>query len=99
MIFIHIVAPFIIFTHSFLRAKLREVKVVSLILISLSLVGIANISMRFLVPKGLTADALRTSIPDIVFVLMGLVFIGIVLMPLVKTKWISKTQNQDEKLS
>lgn len=99
LIFIHIVAPLIIFTHSFLRAKSREVKVVSLILISLSLVGIANISMRFFVLKGATTDALRTSAPDIVFVLMGLVFIAIILLPLVRMKWASKTQNQDEKLS
>ncbi len=91
LLFINIGAPFIIFVHSFLQAKSREVKVVSLIIVFLALMGIVNIFTRFMVP-GLSNFS-RTRISDIMLVIIGFIFIGVFLLPPIIIGLLSKARD------
>lgn len=74
LIFLNIAPLPAIFIPAFLCAKSREVKSTSLVIIILSLLGIMNVSFRFLFPVSLTLD-LRTRIFDIILAGIGLVLI------------------------
>jgi hypothetical protein len=86
--FIPMGAELVIFIPSFLRARSREVKTVSLVIVTLALIGILNMSARFLLPYSVH-DSLRTRIFDGMFTVMGLAFISVFLLPPVVVKWIS----------
>lgn len=94
LLFIGIAALLVIFTHSFLQAKSREVKVVSLVQIGLALIGMINIFMRFFLVDGTIPALLRTRLFDVILGVIGIVYISIFLLPPVIIKWFSRIKNE-----
>lgn len=93
LVFVNLGTQFVIFLHSFFQTKSREVKVISFAIIAISLMGIINMFIHFLFPV-ITNDFLRTRIFDIMFAVMGLIFIIIFLPPPMVIKWFSRIKNQ-----
>lgn len=92
LIFIHIGAPLPVFMQSFLRAKSREVKIISLIMLLLGVIGIINISVRFLISENVTLNFLRIRVSDIGFTAIGITFISVFLLPPVIIEYLSKVK-------
>lgn len=89
VVFVNIGTQLTIFIHSFFYTKSREVRVVSFVMILILLVNIVNMFTHFLLPH-ITDDFLRTRIFDLMFAVMGLLFIIIFLLPSILVKWFSK---------
>lgn len=94
LVFINVGAPLAIFIHSFLQAKSREVKVVSLTVILVSFMGIVNMFTRFLLPGGITFGSLSTRIFDAMLTVMGLILLGAFLLPSIIIAWLSRIKSE-----
>lgn len=94
LLFFDIGTVFVIFTHSFLQTKTRGVKVISLIQMILSLIGIVNVFIRFLFPKGLVPEFLRTRVFDVTLATTGVIFLSIFLLPPIIIGWLSRVKSQ-----
>ena len=79
-------APLVIFGHSFLMAKSRDVRMISLLLALAAFAGITNSLWRFLFSGGGVPLFWRTPIFDNIFAVMGLLFIGVFILPPVMLK-------------
>ncbi|TSC78754.1 MAG: hypothetical protein G01um101433_86 [Parcubacteria group bacterium Gr01-1014_33] len=93
LLFIGIGSFFAIFSHSFVRAKSREVRIASFILAALAIIGIMNIFIRFLLPVGIAPDPLRTRVFDMTQTFIGVIFISVFVLPPIILGWLSKTKN------
>lgn len=89
---------FIIFMHSFRQAKSREMRITSFILSALALVGIINVSIRFLLPviisNGTTVNILQTRIFDTTHALIGVIFISVFVFPPIIIRQLAQIKNK-----
>lgn len=84
-----------LFAHSFLQAKSRDVKIVSLIQVVLSGIGIVNIFMRFLLPKNSRiSELLRTQIFDVTLAMIGIIFIAAFFLSPIMIKKLFKMRHE-----
>lgn len=80
LIFLNIGIPIPIFINAYLLAKSRGVKIISMVIVLLSFLGIINVFIRFLLLENVNTD-LRTRIFDVILTIIGLVFIVAFLLP------------------
>lgn len=92
LLFSNIGALLAVFIHSFLQAKSREVKTISLIIVVLALMGLINVFRRFLL-SGTMPNFLKTPIHDLTLAVIGLLFIGVFIAPPIVIKLISRIQD------
>lgn len=90
LLFIGIGSFFAIFSHSFLRAKSREVRVVSFVLAAFALMGIINTFVRYLFPESFTPNFYRIRVYDMIHAFIGIVFISVFVLPPIVIKRISR---------
>lgn len=100
LIFIPMGVELSIFIPTLLQSKSREVKIISFVVVILASMGIVNTFVRFLLPD-IAPEGFRSRGLDMMFTLMGLLFIGVFLLPPEVIKWISKRtlREKGEKIS
>ncbi len=85
--------PFVIFSRNFFFAKTRQVKNISLIIMSIHFLGIINISILF--NKILAINEVKNEVFNTILIVIGLLFIvAFLIMPLIMKWKIKKIEKQ-----
>lgn len=91
LLLLQIGAPFLIFTRNFFQAATRDVKVISLIVMAATFLGLVNVSVRF--GGFLTSEILAGQIFDRILSIIGILLVaGFLVAPILKG-WTSRQKS------